>query len=420
MEKFLPVILYGMDLVKYYIGNKFFFEGKMKRPWIAIVGGLGLFFVLSVFSFTEAEANLFAYFFAAVVSGIMMEGKIKRKVTQIVCLFCIICCSEEVIRIVIGEAIKYDNIKTVVGSLLTTLAFLVGAGILRRAIVKLPGRKATFKSIYIVIALIGICLAFTIGAIQFTFEYKLDIFSIIKVEYITILALICIILLIVLNFYLQKLYNLLEQTAQTERNLKEIQTAYYQSLLKKEEETRRYRHDMHNHLLYIKEMANSEGANKTKQYVDRLEENWGNISSNQYETGNMVLNILLHYYLTNLEGIKISVRGVCKRELRIDEVDLCTIFSNLIQNAAEELKGRKEGYFVLEIEQGQENTRITVRNTTDLLLAKDNQELTSSKQDKKNHGIGLKNVKQMVEKYNGDISWSADGKEFTVIVTMKI
>ena len=121
-----------------------------------------------------------------------------------------------------------------------------------------------------------------------------------------------------------------------------------------------------------------------------------------------------------MKDINISVRGVCKRELRIDEVDLCTIFSNLIQNAAEELKGKKEDYFALEIEQGQDNTRITIRNSTDLLLAKDNQELTSSKQDKKNHGIGLKNVKQIVEKYNGDISWSADGKEFRVIVTMKI
>ena len=136
----------------------------------------------------------------------------------------------------------------------------------------------------------------------------------------------------------------------------------------------------------------------------------------------MILNILLNHHLAELEDIKISIIGVCKRELWIEDVDLCTIFSNLIQNAAEEL-GRleeKEKFFMMEIMQGKENTRITICNSTDLSLKGENEGLRSSKKDREKHGMGLRNVKDTVVKYGGEILWSADGKEFKAIVTMKI
>ena len=188
----------------------------------------------------------------------------------------------------------------------------------------------------------------------------------------------------------------------------------------KEEETRRYRHDMHNHFLYIGELAKSEKIGQIVEYVENLEEKWNKISKKNYETGNMTLNILLNHYLADLEGVKISVIGVLKRELAIEEVDLCTIFSNLIQNAVEELK-RQEGdkrFFSLEIRQGRENTLITIRNSTKI-SANQNEELKTSKEDKRNHGVGLKNVEEMVKHYSGEFYREANGKEFKAVVLFK-
>ncbi|MBQ9989932.1 MAG: GHKL domain-containing protein [Lachnospiraceae bacterium] len=246
--------------------------------------------------------------------------------------------------------------------------------------------------------------------------------ELIDLDWLSAVSLIGLVLLTVLIFYIQKLYDLLEKAAETEKSLKQIQAAYYQSLLDKEEETRKYRHDMHNHLLAIRELARAEKAVQTADYVEGLEENWKKMGSSHYETGNMLLNLLLHYHLSETGEVKISVRGFCRREIRMDEVDFCTIFSNLIQNAAEELERQKEGekYFILEIDQGEENTRITIRNSSRAVLSGQNQKLLSSKEDGRNHGIGFGNVEAAVKKYGGELLWNGDGREFKVIVSMKI
>ena len=119
------------------------------------------------------------------------------------------------------------------------------------------------------------------------------------------------------------------------------------SLLEKEEETRRYRHDMYNHFLAIRGLAKEEKAEKTINYVEALETRWKTADRKVYDTGNMMLNLLLQEYLAERKDTKISILGYCKREMKMDEVDFCTIFSNLIQNASEEVGTTKSGQKVL-------------------------------------------------------------------------
>ena len=269
-------------------------------------------------------------------------------------------------------------------------------------------------------ACVSVC--FAVSAIQFMYQALPEEMEPIDLDWLTAVSLIGLTLLAILIFYIQNLYDLLERAAQTERSLKQTQAAYYQSLLDKDEETRKYRHDMHNHLLAIRELARTEGAVQTADYVEGLEENWKKTGSGHYETGNMLLNLLLHYHLSALKNIKVSIYGFCGREMRMDEVDFCTIFSNLIQNAAEELERQKQEdtYFTMEIHQGRENTSITICNSSKAVLTGENRKLLSSKKDKENHGIGMENVREVVEKYDGELTVSADGKEFGVTVTMKI
>ena len=44
--------------------------------------------------------------------------------------------------------------------------------------------------------------------------------------------------------------------------------------------------------------------------------------------------------------------------------------------------------------------------------------IESSKRDKKRHGIGLTNVARVVERYHGDVVWTAKAREFTVNLLM--
>ena len=38
MGMILPIILYALDIAKYWIGNRLFFKGKMKLPWLQVMG----------------------------------------------------------------------------------------------------------------------------------------------------------------------------------------------------------------------------------------------------------------------------------------------------------------------------------------------------------------------------------------------
>ena len=43
-------------------------------------------------------------------------------------------------------------------------------------------------------------------------------------------------------------------------------------MLQKEEETRRFRHDISDHIMCLMELANRDGAQNVKQYVDKMQE----------------------------------------------------------------------------------------------------------------------------------------------------
>lgn len=420
MGMILPIILYALDIAKYWIGNRLFFKGKMKLPWLPVMGAAGILISFTFFSVTEAGRIALAGITAAVIAGVMIDESIVTKIVRIVWLECIVSFLDGAMVTLFGEILVNEQTVYVIGSLFTLLIIAFGGYILNKIQIKFSASKMVFRILYAMLILVCTGIGYASAAIQLMYEDLPKALQWFNLNYVIIASSLAITLLLISIFYVQKLYDFLQKVAETERKLNRLQKTYYQGLLDKEEETRRYRHDMHNHLLYIGELAKSENAGQTAEYVESLEEKWNKISKKHYETGNMTLNILLNHYLTDLEGVKISVVGMLKRELAIEEVDLCTIFSNLIQNAVEELKGQEgdERFFSLEIRQGRENTSITLRNSAKILVNQ-NEELKTDKKDKRNHGIGLKNVEEMVKHYSGEFSWEANGEEFKAVVLMK-
>lgn len=45
-------------------------------------------------------------------------------------------------------------------------------------------------------------------------------------------------------------------------------------------------------------------------------------------------------------------------------------------------------------------------------------DLHTRKSDKRNHGFGLSSVKQIVEKYNGDVWWGVRKESFTLNINL--
>ena len=113
----------------------------------------------------------------------------------------------------------------------------------------------------------------------------------------------------------------------------DIQYNYYLSLKKEQEKIDKFRHDMKNHLICIKNLAKTEESEK---YIEKI-----NFEINQntvdFNTGSPILDIIFYEKSLICIDKKIEYQfdvDYSKCEF-IDVIDTCSIFSNLLDNAIE-------------------------------------------------------------------------------------
>lgn len=227
--------------------------------------------------------------------------------------------------------------------------------------------------------------------------------------------------LIVMIYYFNRTKSL-----QLQKELLEIQNKqqreYFLQLLKKEEETKCFRHDIINDLLALQNYCEQQNYDKLESYLESTLGVISNISKSRYDVGNDIINMVLSYYLYSIEdSYDVEVDGYINESIPIDQRDLCTVSANLVKNAVEAVKKLEYGKITFDIAQGTQYLVIKVGNTFegDLNLGKDGMPETTKK-DKKNHGIGLQNVKQVVQKYEGKYSIDVKDGRYLVEIFLKL
>ena len=118
------------------------------------------------------------------------------------------------------------------------------------------------------------------------------------------------------------------------------------------------------------------------------------------------------------QGIEIDVNAEFPKDCNITSDDLCVILFNLLDNAMEACQHY--------IRQAQTPPRIevTLRRIHQFLIIKIQNPCVpprklfgifpTTKADARHHGIGLRNVREKVEKYNGSLEFDVEGNVFTV------
>jgi hypothetical protein len=195
-----------------------------------------------------------------------------------------------------------------------------------------------------------------------------------------------------------------------ERLLRGIQKEHYQSLLRNDKDIRKYRHDMINHFMVIESYLDKGKIDSAREYIDDLKGDFMATAKNKYCVGNDVIDAISCYYLTSIEDVaQVTVRGTVPEDIEINEVCLCTVYSNLLKNAVEEilrLKETRENNLELNIEfkTGKRFFEMIIKNTTHYNTIFDGMNTQTSKTDSKNHGIGLSSILYAIRKENGDIT----------------
>lgn len=235
-----------------------------------------------------------------------------------------------------------------------------------------------------------------------------------------IFFLICDILMVpFLNLYLFYLFNKVVQNNEMKKQLalydqaSGLQYRYYQEMEQKLEDSRKTVHDMKNHLQAMERLYQTGEAEKGRQYGDDLRQLLNSFSQDYY-TDNRVLNIVIN---DKAERGKMSGVPVACVLNQIDlsfmkEMDITTIFANLLDNAIEAACEAREPWTKLKADNVRDFIVISVENSTKNSPVLNESRLNSSKEG--HQGYGLENVKRALEKYNGHLRIETGENTFKV------
>lgn len=382
--------------------------------------------IITMFHFERTEAAYLSELMTVVTVMILVEGSFWEKFVQMLKMYvvvtCLDMCLEQILELALPRIKEREGIlnfsATLMAFLLILLFFYVKHKI--RIHAGENARKRWLIFFYLSIFGMEVSAFLTIGGLNYTSEY-VDSHSIqVFAKIITILATLSILGLMSIIYYVQDTNKRLKESITTEHLLQESQQNYYETLLEKEEETRRFRHDILNHFMCIQALAEKEPEH-VADYVQDLQEKMIQIQKKCYQTGNTIVDIITNQYINQLkeqvENVQVEISGKCTEQLGMKQADLCTVYSNLLKNAVEEIARQKDGkrYLKVMIFQNPSGLKIEIVNSTEG-ITDDSFLLQTKKKDTRNHGIGLKNVKDTVERQKGIFEYNYQENLFWVTV----
>lgn len=201
----------------------------------------------------------------------------------------------------------------------------------------------------------------------------------------------------------------------------EQQKQSYEEFEKKNLEIRKIRHDMHNYMEACLALIESSEYDKAQEYLKDVCTNVIKPINYAIVTDSTLINAFLNNKLheCNSYGIKVDYKILSGFE-GFDELDISVLLGNLWSNAIEATKCLDiERVIYFEVLSRRNYLIITVRNTIKESILRSNPKLKTTKSDKSNHGLGIISVKEIVEKYDGNMEISESDNFIEFQITLK-
>lgn len=183
----------------------------------------------------------------------------------------------------------------------------------------------------------------------------------------------------------------------------EFNKNYYEDFQRNYDMNKALSHDMKNHITLIYTMLQENQVENAMKYIQGVYHKIGSFRT--VKTNRDILNYIIDSKLFNTKDLNIRYIIDIKDTLEfIDNIDLCILLGNLLDNCIEAVEKVNDRFIELIIDKNNGIVFINLRNTFDSKSLKyENGEYVTNKSDGKNHGIGMKNIESIINKYNGDI-----------------
>ncbi len=400
------VLYYGITLLEFHLGIYTCFSGKLKYPWIQALGGAFAIILSPVLRKTAFPVEVAATLTAAGISCICLKQNWKQKFYQAAIVFIFL---EGIRELINGPNTLYQPniIETPILALLGDIVyFLVFCFILtiqhHTSLQMKPKLLKIAKKTLPALALILVWdILLIIGVISLAIEYIPGTGAKILFGALEFISFFSLLILIAFSTYIDQTNQALVELKKQQEEFQKSEQIYYEMLLEKEQNTRKYRHDMQNHLICLNGLAKDGDLDALQSYLKNMSDTFQSLQAGYYETGNKILNIITLHILSQLENsANIHIYGkACNAEI-FSQADLGSIYGNLLQNAVEELNRFPKGTpLFLTITFSSEGNALQIELENSCRKREDY--VTTSKKEKSMHGYGLKNVQEALDRIGG-------------------
>ncbi|WP_283410318.1 GHKL domain-containing protein [Anoxynatronum buryatiense] len=303
--------------------------------------------------------------------------------------------------------INYELILSYFISKLVIYMFVLVLGNLRQIKHHEPIKNAHWFAVFLI----------PLGSILITYIVVINIY--LENEIAAFMAISVIMTINVLVFYLydeiiQFNRHLLEKTVLQNQNLALLQ----QLSLFEESQSRlnAFKHDLKQHLGTMQVMVQNEEHDMVSDYLNELNEQMNQVDG-YVSTGNAGLDSVINLKINEAKnkGIEINYRIQVPEDLSFKPLDISVIMGNLLDNAIEATQlVQQERQIILIIEWSKKCLFIQVENPYDEPIKYSDEGRLISHKNVAGHGIGLQNVRQTLEKYNGTLEVNHRNQKFSV------
>lgn len=181
-------------------------------------------------------------------------------------------------------------------------------------------------------------------------------------------------------------------------------------ILRGEEKIKALRHDIKHHLNELMLLANRHDVAEIQRYIDEMNSFLRN-PNEIVASGNLEIDSILNFMLQKAEKeLKtVDVKVMLPERVR-HSFDINVLLGNLLENAIEAAGKTERKYLSVHVKLKRGILKVKIENSFEsshILYEEQHGKdmvLKTTKPFTEQHGIGLKNVKKIVEKYNGTMA----------------
>lgn len=394
---------------------------KSEHKWLIPLLS-GIYVVLASIVFLFDHPRLISVLTLTIGAFIISWGykeNIKMRIVSVLIVIVLMDCAEYIVGFTMSLIFR-TNVEEVTGTILYYTVGVLSSKLLALMIVKLFAHKYKKKDIqvnwkltttFLILPVITLTVGVTIiGASKDYNDRGIQLMGAIG-EALLVFANLAV-------FYLFESYGTsLKKQYELESNEHQmkLEYEYLNEIITRQTISAKEMHDLKNQLYAIRDAIKNDDA-KGLEMIDGICKTVNSAQEIKYTT-NSAINALINSKKKLMDEKKIKLNcdiNVLNFDF-IASLDACALLGNLLDNAIEALDKEENKNVSIKMIEHCNYLSIQISNDSSNL----NENLETTKKNKNAHGYGLKNVKEIVEKYQGNLQIKKTEGKFIVSIILK-